>query len=82
MYLRQFGPPLDPPEPEVVTQCSWCGEDICVGDDYYETPDGAWVCQYCMDVAHKIAEAKDIIDPWEDLRIEEAIEKWKGINNE
>ena len=82
MYQLRFEPLLDPPEPEVISQCVWCDEDICVGDDYYELPDGTWVCEYCMNSAHKVAEPKDIIDSWEDIRVEEAIEKWKGVYDE
>lgn len=72
-------PNLDPPEPESINECAWCGEDICVGEGYYELPGGAWVCDSCMEDVHKTAEASDIEDPWEDLLVEEAIERWKGI---
>lgn len=75
-------PPIDPPEPETIAKCAWCGEDICVGDGYYELPDEEWVCDFCMEDVHKTAELGDIVDPWEDSRIEEAIEAWKEKKHE
>ena len=72
-------PMLDPPEPEVVKQCAWCGEDICIGDGYYDLGDGNWVCDSCMESAHHTADQDDIYDPWEDLRVEQAIEDWKEM---
>ncbi len=73
-------PPLEPPEPEVVAKCSWCGEDICDGDGFYELPNDELVCDSCMEDVHKVADITELVDPWEDLRVEEAIEKWKGID--
>ncbi len=72
-------PNMDPPEPEPVKSCAWCGEDICIGDGYYAIDNDDWVCEGCMESAYHTAEQDDICDPWEDLRVEEAIEKWKGI---
>lgn len=73
-------PNLDPPEPTVIAKCAWCGEDICEGEGFYELPNDEWVCDFCMEDVHKTAELDDQVDPWEDLRVEEAIEKWKGID--
>lgn len=73
-------PPMEPPEPKPVNSCAWCGGDIFEGEGYYKLPNDDWVCDSCMEDVHKTAELKDLVDPWEDLRVEEAIEKWKGID--
>ena len=64
-------------EPKAIYTCAWCGEDICEGDEYYELPNGDHVCECCMDGCKCTAEAEEADDPWEDIRVEEAIERWK-----
>lgn len=70
-------PDMSPPEPTALFQCDWCEEDICAGDEYYELQNGEKVCEYCMRDCKKTAEEEMRIDPWEDLRVDAAIEEWK-----
>lgn len=67
-------------EQEPVHVCAWCGESIYPGDEFYELPNGVIVCMDCMDECkHTAEEEEEPEDPWEDLRVEQAIERWKGI---
>lgn len=68
-------------EPKAVYACAWCGEDICDGDEYYELPNGDIVCADCIaDCKHTAEADEEDEDPWEDSRVEAAIERWKGID--
>lgn len=39
---------LDPPEDEPCGACEVCGLDIYQGDLIYQMPDGATVCEECL----------------------------------
>ena len=47
MYTLRFEPPMDPPEPDVAFHCDCCGEEIYVGEDYYEIED-VRICKECL----------------------------------
>lgn len=42
-------PPLDPPEPKPIYECSECGEPICCGDRAIHLDGWGWVCESCID---------------------------------
>ena len=41
--------------PRVFTTCDWCGEDIRIGDDYYDVH-GEILCCECVEACRTIAE--------------------------
>jgi len=42
-------PNLNPPEPRVAHQCSWCDEPIYEGEDCYDMRPYGWCCKYCLE---------------------------------
>lgn len=64
-------------EPPVVCQCSDCGEDIRVGDDYYKSSSGLAFCEDCISLTTADEEdldddGDDAYDAYRDLLMEEA----------
>ncbi len=51
-------PRLDPPEPKPLFACDDCGEDIFLGDDYYEICGGRY-CVECVEDRRRTAEEGD-----------------------
>lgn len=45
----------DEKEPKVAFECSWCGECIYIGDDYYDIGDIKMCCE-CNDECKSVAE--------------------------
>jgi len=43
--------PAEPPEAPVWGQCDDCGRDICVGDEYFYTPENLFHDVLCEDCA-------------------------------
>ena len=55
-------PRLDPPEPKVIHQCSWCDEPIYDGEECYDMNPHGWCCKYCMESKRTTAEVEDYYD--------------------
>ena len=76
MYQLKSEPPLDPPEPTVALYCDNCGNEIYVGEDYWDI-NGDRICRDCLDDwldrCKKEAEYPDYDGPDPD----EEYDRWK-----